>query len=53
MVCAIGAAGWAIAWRAGLWKPTLINEGNEGNESTRGNLRAEMLGYFSAVCYLG
>lgn len=49
-ICAAGAAGWAIAWRAGLWKPTL-----EGEESdfTNSNVGAELLGYISAVLYLG
>jgi len=49
-ICAAGAAGWAIAWRAGLWKPTL--EGEESDYTNR-NVGAESLGYFSAVLYLG
>jgi len=49
-ICAAGAAGWAIAWRAGLWKPIL-----EGEESDfiNSNLGAEFLGYLSALLYLG
>lgn len=49
VVCAIGAAGWAIAWQVGLWRPT--DEGN--GEDTNSNIGASILGYLSAVCYLG
>ena len=47
-ICVAGMAGWTIAWRTGVWKPT----------STEGDTRkiaagAEILGYFSAICYLG
>lgn len=49
-VCAVGAAGWAIAWRASLWKPSL--EGGE-SDTTQRNTGAEILGYVSAVLYLG
>ena len=48
LVCAVGAAGWAIAWKTGAWRPTPIEE-----ESKRGPVGAEILGYISAVCYLG
>jgi hypothetical protein len=49
-VCAVGAAGWAIAWKTGVWKPTPL--GNEGG-TTEVALGATILGYVSAVCYLG
>lgn len=49
-ICAAGAAGWAIAWRAGLWKPT--QEG-EKSDFTNRNVGAEILGYVSALLYLG
>ena len=49
-ICAAGAAGWAIAWRTGAWRPTPI--GRE-EDAQRGPLGAEILGYISAVCYLG
>ncbi|KAG9948544.1 vacuolar membrane PQ loop repeat protein, partial [Aureobasidium melanogenum] len=45
-----GAAGWAIAWRAGAWKPTPENASDGGRHMPVG---AEVLGYASAVCYLG
>lgn len=50
MILVAGAAGWAIAWRAGAWNPT-----PEGDAGEDGNmpLGAEILGYISAVCYLG
>ncbi|KAL9097186.1 MAG: hypothetical protein Q9165_000613 [Trypethelium subeluteriae] len=52
LVCAAGAAGWAIAWRAGVWKPTPLEGGKETAE-TDTPLGAEILGYASAVLYLG
>lgn len=47
LVCAAGAAGWTIAWRSGLWKP---EAGGSANDAAVG---AEVLGYLSAVAYLG
>ena len=47
LVCAAGVAGWAIAWKSGIWKPEAdgtINEAVVG---------AEVLGYLSAFAYLG
>lgn len=50
MILIAGAAGWAIAWRTGAWRPT--SEGDAGdNQSTP--IGAEILGYASAICYLG
>lgn len=48
-ICAAGAAGWAIAWQTGVWKPTPIVDKNRG-ETPAGAL---VMGYFSAICYLG
>ena len=49
-VCAIGAVGWVIAWKAGVWEPTLeSHEPGSGQEK----LGAEILGYVSAILYLG
>lgn len=45
-----GAAGWAIAWRAGAWKPTPVDGADGGTPMPVG---AEVLGYVSALCYLG
>lgn len=50
-ILAIGAGGWALAWRAGAWKPTPVND--SGKESDPTPLGAEILGYLSAVLYLG
>lgn len=49
-VCAIGTAGWAIAWKAGLWKPT---PAEADTDTDNRNVGAESLGYLSAVAYLG
>jgi hypothetical protein len=47
-VCFVGAAGWAIAWKTGVWEPQPTDD--EGMEIALG---AQILGYASAVCYLG
>jgi len=51
LVVATGTAGWAIAWQSGVWTPT-PEDGSvpEAKEVAAG---AEILGYFSALCYLG
>ena len=50
LVFIVGAAGWAIAWRIGVWIPT-SDEVNDGTSSQV--LGASILGYLSATCYLG
>ncbi|KAF2490973.1 vacuolar membrane PQ loop repeat protein [Lophium mytilinum] len=49
-VVAVGTAGWAIAWKTGVWKPTPLNDDAGTTEVALG---AQILGYASAVCYLG
>jgi len=49
-VCVVGAAGWAIAWKTGVWVPTPVNGDSDGDEIALG---AQILGYASAICYLG
>lgn len=49
-VCLIGTAGWAIAWRAGLWKPTPMTGSRPPGDVAAG---AQFFGYLSAVAYLG
>ncbi len=50
-VCAIGATGWVILWKTGIWKPTIdeIEKPDVGSDS----IGALVLGYISAICYLG
>ncbi|KAF4633562.1 hypothetical protein G7Y89_g4547 [Cudoniella acicularis] len=50
-VIAVGTAGWAIAWQAGVWLPT--PEEGELPAASQDALGAKILGYTSAVCYLG
>ena len=50
LICIAGTAGWAIAWKTGAWRPTPVGR-EEDSES--GPVGAEILGYISAVCYLG
>lgn len=45
----IGMGGWTVAWQTGMWSPAPL-ENNNGPEEAIGGL---VLGYFSAVCYLG
>ncbi|KAF2872707.1 vacuolar membrane PQ loop repeat protein-like protein [Massariosphaeria phaeospora] len=49
-VVGVGVAGWAIAWRTGVWVPTPTKDDNGGVETALG---ATVLGYASALCYLG
>jgi hypothetical protein len=51
LVCIAGTAGWAIAWQSGVWKPTPELDDQVGG--TPSPLGAQILGYASAVCYLG
>ena len=49
-VVVVGTAGWAIAWQSGVWVP--VDDGDVvGPQATA--LGAKILGYISAVCYLG
>lgn len=50
-VCGVGAAGWAIAWKAGIWTPTPLDEDDAASQHMA--VDAQVLGYISAVCYLG
>ncbi|KAJ5162943.1 uncharacterized protein N7500_004773 [Penicillium coprophilum] len=45
----IGIVGWTMAWQTGMWAPAPLDNKN-GSEEAIGGL---VLGYFSAVCYLG
>jgi hypothetical protein len=51
MITAAGTAGWAIAWQSGVWGPTPKQNG--AVDSAQVAIGAQVLGYFSAVCYLG
>ncbi|KAI9879533.1 MAG: hypothetical protein M1830_008160 [Pleopsidium flavum] len=50
LVCAAGAAGWAIAWKTGVWAPTPEEIDGGSERIARG---PQILGYLSAICYLG
>ncbi|KAL2223314.1 PQ loop repeat-domain-containing protein [Thermoascus aurantiacus ATCC 26904] len=47
-ICAIGAVGWLIAWRTGMWTPAPRGHGGGTNKAAG----AQVVGYFSAACYL-
>ena len=49
-VCTAGTVGWAVAWKTGVWSPALPED--DGG-STNMAFGAQILGYFSAFCYLG
>jgi solute carrier family 66 (lysosomal lysine-arginine transporter), member 1 len=55
----LGAVGWAMAWGSGAWRPTPVGSGagavtgaGDGDGDT-GPVGAQILGYVSAVAYLG
>jgi len=50
LIVLAGTAGWAIAWKAGAWKPTPIADPATDKDMPIG---AAILGYASAVLYLG
>ncbi|RDW60364.1 PQ-loop repeat-containing protein [Aspergillus mulundensis] len=49
-ICVIGMAGWTMAWQTGVWKPAPLEGENGGVDMAPG---AQVLGYISAICYLG
>lgn len=49
-VCFAGTAGWALAWKGGAWAP--IPPG-DGQDTASLELGPQILGYTSAVAYLG
>jgi len=51
LVIIAGTAGWVIAWQSGVWAPTPEDGGS--SEPQQVAIGAQVLGYFSAVCYLG
>jgi hypothetical protein len=48
-ICAVGAAGWAIAWKSGVWVPQPTHD----DATIDTPIGASILGYASAVAYLG
>lgn len=48
-IFAVGAAGWTIAWKTRMWAPAPQVVPKNVDTATGG----QILGYFSAVCYLG
>lgn len=46
-ICVVAVVGWTIAWKTGVWKPT--------PQKPNGDMAAgaQVLGYFSAISYLG
>jgi uncharacterized protein with PQ loop repeat len=51
LVCSVGTIGWFFAWKSGVWQPA-PSEGKI-EELSKTPVGALVLGYFSAVCYLG
>jgi hypothetical protein len=53
-VIAVGTAGWAMAWQSGVWMPTPEEGvGSGAPKAVQMAAGAQILGYISAVCYLG
>ncbi|EXJ77720.1 hypothetical protein A1O3_09949 [Capronia epimyces CBS 606.96] len=49
-IVVVGAAGWALAYESGAWKPSPTSRDSNQEEIAPG---AQILGYLSAVAYLG
>ena len=50
LTCIAGCAAWLLAWRTGLWsQPTGVVDG----AAKPSDVGAQILGYISAICYLG
>ncbi|KFY08826.1 hypothetical protein V492_05872 [Pseudogymnoascus sp. VKM F-4246] len=52
MVILVGTAGWAIAYRSGVWRPTPNHPGKAPGKDQVA-VGASVMGYLSALCYLG
>jgi hypothetical protein len=50
-ILVVGVAGWAIAWQSGVWAPAPVDDIPVSAEETA--VGAKVLGYISALCYLG
>ncbi|KAJ6092996.1 hypothetical protein N7486_008285 [Penicillium sp. IBT 16267x] len=48
-ILVVGTAGWTIAWQTGMWTPAPQAHASATDLATGG----QILGYFSAACYLG
>ncbi|KAK2797404.1 hypothetical protein FQN50_009205 [Emmonsiellopsis sp. PD_5] len=48
-ICVVGAAGWLIAWKTGVWRPTSTGVSGGQEEVAVGG---QVLGYISALFYL-
>lgn len=53
LIFVVGAAGWAIAYKAGAWKPTPLGHQSDSAPGKGTPIGAEILGYISATLYLG
>ncbi|KAI9843889.1 MAG: hypothetical protein M1837_006042 [Sclerophora amabilis] len=52
LICVVGTVGWALAWRTSVWQPTPETPGDD-DSGVNEALGAQILGYLSAMCYLG
>lgn len=51
LVCTAGAGGWLVAWKSGAWTPT--GEPTQDSPDANISVGPQILGYISAICYLG
>lgn len=49
-LCFLGSLCWVLAWQFELWQPTSTGDGSSESDRIPG---AEVLGYISAILYLG
>ncbi|KAI9883611.1 MAG: hypothetical protein M1823_004626 [Watsoniomyces obsoletus] len=52
LICTAGVAGWLLAWQLGAWTPA-GQQGNSSDSDINNSVGPQILGYFSALCYLG
>ena len=53
VICTAGAIGWVIAWQGKVWQPTPLPPLGDKYEDDGTPYGAEVMGYLSALCYLG
>ncbi|KAI9671849.1 MAG: hypothetical protein M1831_003377 [Alyxoria varia] len=53
VICIAGAVGWVLAWQGNVWQPTPLPPSGGEYEDDGTPYGAEVMGYLSALCYLG
>ncbi len=51
LICTAGVVGWVMAWQLGAWTPA--GQPGKSESDVNNSVGPQILGYFSALCYLG